>query len=179
MDADNALTGLVIAVARGERDALRAIYVREQTRLFGVAMAILRDRDAAADAVQTAFLRIWERAGQFDPARGPARPWLGGIVRFAALDAARARGREILTDDPDLGDGAVEPVAFERLSAAQDGARLRECLDRLDAKHRAGILLAFVQGLSHAQLAEKLGEPLGTVKSWIRRGLLSLRECLA
>ena len=65
-----------------------------------------------------------ERAGQFDPARGPARPWLGGIVRFAALDAARARGREVLTDDPDLGDSAVEPEAFDRLSAAQDGARL-------------------------------------------------------
>ena len=173
------LSVLLISVASGDRAALRKIYVRESTRLFGVAMAILRDRDAAADALQTAFLRVWERAGQFDPARGEARSWLGGIVRFAALDAARARGREVLTDDPDLGDTAVEPEAFNQLAAAQEGARLRECLDRLDSKHRDGIVLAFVHGLSHAQLAAKLNEPLGTVKSWIRRGLLSLRECLA
>lgn len=172
------LSVLLIAVATGDRTALRKIYVRESTRLFGVAMAILRDRDAAADAVQTAFLRVWDRAGQFDPARGVAGAWLGGIVRFAALDAARARGREVLTDDPELGDGAVEPEAFTRLAEAQDGARLHDCLARLDGKHREGVVLAFVHGLSHAQLAAKLGEPLGTVKSWIRRGLLSLRECM-
>ena len=153
------LSALLLSVASGDRAALRKIYVRESTRLFGVAMAILRDRDAAADAVQTAFLRVWERAGQFDPARGEAR--------------------EVLTDDPELGDTAVEPEAFNQLAAAQDGARLRECLDKLESKHRDGIVLAFVHGLSHAQLAAKLNEPLGTVKSWIRRGLLSLRECLA
>ena len=173
------LSVLLLSVATGDRTALRKIYVRESTRLFGVAMAILRDRDAAADALQTAFLRVWERASQFDPARGEARSWLGGIVRFAALDAARARGREVLTDDPELGDTAVEPEAFNQLASAQEGARLRECLDKLDGKHRDGIVLAFVHGLSHAQLAAKLNEPLGTVKSWIRRGLLSLRECLA
>lgn len=176
--SDEGLSGLLVSVASGDRNALRAVYVRESTRLFGVAMAILRDRDAAADTVQTAFLRVWERAGQFDPARGEARSWLGGIVRFAALDAARARGREVLTDDPELGDTAVEPEAFSQLAAAQEGVRLHECLAKLDGKHREGIVLAFVHGLSHAQLAARLNEPLGTIKSWIRRGLLSLRECL-
>ena len=179
MPQEATLADLLRAVATHDKAALRAVYQREQTRLFGVAMAILRDRDAAADALQTAFLRVWERAGQFDPARGEAGAWLAGIVRFAALDAARLRGRETLTDDPGLGDTAVEPEAFERLAAAQDGARLRDCLDRLEEKHRTGIMLAFVHGLSHAQLAARLNEPLGTVKSWIRRGLLSLRECLA
>ena len=119
MAEEDTLPELLLAVARGDRDALRRIYLREQTRLFGVAMAILRDRDAAADAVQTAFLRVWERAGQFDPARGMARAWLGGIVRFAALDAARLRGREVLTDDPELGDSAVEAEAFTRLRSEE------------------------------------------------------------
>ena len=172
------LSALLGSVALGDRAALRAVYVREATRLFGIAMAILRDRDAAADAMQTAFLRVWERAGQFDSGRGDARAWLGGIVRFAALDAARLRGREVLTDDPELGDSAVEPEAFARLAAEQESARLHECLQQLDGKHREGIILAFVHGLSHAQLAARLNEPLGTVKSWIRRGLLSLRACL-
>jgi RNA polymerase sigma-70 factor (ECF subfamily) len=179
MAGDPTLAELIQRVARGERDALRAVYQREATRLFGVARAILREPDGAADAMQTAFLRVWERAGQFDPARGEARAWLAGIVRFAALDAARARGREVLSDDPELGEGEVEPEALARLTREEDGRRLRACLDRLEETQRRGVVLAFVHGLSHAELAAKLDAPLGTVKSWIRRGLMNLRECLA
>lgn len=178
-DTSDSLAGLIAAVARGEPAALRALYQRQSVRLFGVANAILRDRDAASDAVHDAFVRIAGRAGQFDPARGEAAAWLGGIVRHAALDIARKRGREMPTDDPHLGDGVVEPDALDRIAATAEGARLRDCLARLDEKNRQGILLAFVHGLSHAQVAAKLEEPLGTVKAWIRRGLLRLRECLA
>ena len=142
-------------------------------------MAILRDRSAAADVIQDSFLKVWQRAGQFDPARGPAGAWLGQVVRNASLDAARARGREVLTDDPSLGDGMVEATALDDLTTAEDGARLRACLGQLEDKPRQGILLAFVHGLSHPEVAERMAQPLGTVKSWIRRGLLSLRECLA
>jgi len=173
------LAELLASVATGDRGAMKAVYARQSTRLFGIAMAILRDRSAAADALQEAFLKVWQRAGQFDPARGSAAAWLGQIVRNAALDAARARGREVLTDDPALGDGAIGATALDDLASAQDGARLRECLARLDAQPRQGILLAFVHGLSHPEVAERLGTPLGTVKSWIRRGLLTLRECLS
>jgi len=172
------LAGLLAAVASGDRDALKAVYARQSTRLFGIAMAILRDRTAAADALQEAFLKVWRRAGQFDSARGPAEAWLGQVVRNAALDAARARGREVLTDDPALGDGAVAATALDDLTSAEDGVRLRACLGQLDEKPREGILLAFVHGLSHPEVAERMAQPLGTVKSWIRRGLLSLRECL-
>lgn len=179
MTDDAELAGLLAAVATGDRAALKAVYARQSTRLFGIAMAILRDRAAAADAMQDAFLKIWQRAGQFDPARGAPAAWLGQIVRNAALDAARARGREVLTDDPALGDGSVDATALDDLESAQDGARLRECLALLDAQPRQGILLAFVHGLSHPEVAERLGSPLGTVKSWIRRGLLTLRECLS
>lgn len=178
MDAATDLASLLAAVASGDRAALRAIYERQATRLFGVANAILRDRDAAADALQEAFLRVARRAAQFDPTRGAAEVWLAAIVRHAALDMVRARGREIPTDDPALGDQPVQPEAFDRVAHSAETRRLRECLAGLEEKNRQGILLAFVHGLSHAQVAAKLELPLGTVKAWIRRGLLRLRECL-
>jgi RNA polymerase sigma-70 factor (ECF subfamily) len=179
MDAPAALASLLVAVARGDRGALRAVYERQSVRLFGVANAILRDRDAAADAVQDAFVSIARRAGQYDAARGPAEAWLAAIVRHAALDIARKRGRETPTDDPSLGDQPVEADALERVAASAEGRRLHDCLAALEEKNRKGILLAFVHGLSHAQVAARLDLPLGTVKAWIRRGLLRLRECLA
>ena len=179
MEAEDDLAGLLAAIASGDRAALRSLYARQSTRLFGIAMAILRDRSTAADALQDAFLRVWQRARQFDAERGPPGAWLAGIVRHAALDIARARGREVLSDDPGLGDEAVAPDTLERLAAAEDAARLRACLEQLEPRNRESILLAFVHGLSHPQVAERLSVPLGTVKSWIRRGLLSLRECLS
>jgi RNA polymerase sigma-70 factor (ECF subfamily) len=179
MDAASDLSPLLASVAGGDRMALRAVYERQSVRLFGVANAILRDRDAAADALQDAFLRIARNAGQYDPTRGTAEAWLGAIVRYAALDMARARGREIPTDDPTLGDQPVEADALDRVAADAEGRRLRQCLATLEERNRRGIVLAFVHGLSHAQIAAQLELPLGTVKAWIRRGLLRLRECLA
>jgi RNA polymerase sigma-70 factor (ECF subfamily) len=179
MNAGTELAPLLAAVARGDRAALRAIYERQSVRLFGVANAILRDRDSAADALQDAFVSIARRAGQFDPQKGAAEAWLAAIVRHAALDIARKRGRETPTDDPTLGDQPVEADAFDRVAASAEGKRLHDCLAALEEKNRQGIVLAFVHGLSHAQVAAKLDLPLGTVKAWIRRGLLRLRECLA
>ncbi len=179
MDAAVDTASLLSAVAKGDRAALRSVYEHQSVRLFGIANAILRDRDAAADAVQDAFLRIAHRAAQFDPSRGAAEAWLGAIVRYAALDMARARGREIPTGDPTLGDQPVEPEALKSLAANAEGRRLHECLATLEERNRRGILLAFVHGLSHAQIAAQLELPLGTVKAWIRRGLMRLRECLA
>jgi RNA polymerase sigma-70 factor, ECF subfamily len=169
---------LLAAVARGDRVALRTLYERQSVRLFGIAVAILRDRDTAADALQDAFLHIARRAGQYDPGRGAAEHWLSAIVRHAALDIARRRGREMPTDDPTLGDEAIAPEALDKLASGEEARRLRTCLDALEAKNRDGILLAFVHGLSHVQIAARLDQPLGTVKAWIRRGLSRLRECL-
>ncbi|MES2712522.1 MAG: sigma-70 family RNA polymerase sigma factor [Pseudomonadota bacterium] len=179
MESEPSLSDLILLVASGDRRALRSIYQRESTRLFGIANAVLRDRDAASDAVHDAFVKIAARAAQYDATRGVASAWLGAIVRYAALDIARARGREIPTDDPALGDSAIAPEALELLDAKAEGVRLRACLLTLEERIRNGIILAFVHGLSHAEVAAKLDEPLGTVKSWIRRGLLRLRECLA
>lgn len=164
---------LLAGIAAGEGDALRRLYQEQSVRLFGIASAILRDREAAAQALLDAFLTINQRAGQFDPLRGDAGAWLASIVRHAALDLARQRGRELPTDLPAPGDG------LEALATTRHGARLRRCLEALDERNRRGILLAYVHGLSHAQVAAKLDLPLATVRAWIRRGLVQLRECLA
>lgn len=178
MAAEPDLARLLGAVASGDRGALRRVYEAQSVRLFGVANAILRDRDAAADALHDAFLRVSQRAAQYDPARGAAAAWLAGVVRHAALDQARRRGRELPSDDPALGDAAVAPEALERVAASAEGRKLRECLEGLEEKNRSGILLAFVHGLSHSQVAARLSLPLGTVKAWIRRGLLQLKDCM-
>ncbi len=168
---------LLDRVAAGDRAALHDLYQAQSVRLFGIAMAILRDREAAADALHDAFVKVARRAAQYDAARGTPEAWLGAVVRHAALDLARARGREAPAEAlPEL---AEEPAQMDGLLASQEGARLRECLRGLEERNRQGILLAFVAGLSHPQVAARLEVPLGTAKAWIRRGLLSLRECLA
>jgi RNA polymerase sigma-70 factor (ECF subfamily) len=173
------LGALFSRVAAGDKSALKSVHEQMAGRVFGVALAILRDRAAAADVLQETFLKLWQRAGQFDPSRGSPAGWLLTIARYAALDAARARGREVASDDPGLGDTPVDPEALDLILQSEDNARLRACLDKLGAAYRRGIVLAFVHGLSHIEVAEHLVLPLGTVKSNIRRGLLSLRECMA
>jgi RNA polymerase sigma factor (sigma-70 family) len=172
------LSAVLAAVARGDPDALRVLYEQQARRLFGIANAILRDPDLAADAVHDTFLRVSERAPQFDPVRGSVTAWLGGIACHAALDIARRRGREVLTDDPALGGGWMEPEALERVALDEATERLRDSLRALDKPQRVSVLLAFVHGLSHAQLAARLNLPVGTVKSNLRRTLDRLRRSL-
>lgn len=169
---------LLALVAGRDKAALRQLYELTSNRLFGVALAILRDRDAAADVLQDAYVKVWLRAGQYDPARGNALAWLSGIVRHLSLDAARARGREVASDDVLLDIASLEPGAFDILAADSDARRLHVCLGELDERSRGVIVLAFVHGLSHAQLAARINHPLGTVKTWIRGGLKRLRGCL-
>lgn len=172
------LAAWIAQAAGGDQAALRRLYQAESSRLYGIALKILRERSAAQDALQDAFVSVWQRARQFDGTRGSPRTWLAAIVRHRALDLARARGRESLSDDPGLGDEIVTDDPLERIAATADAARLHDCLAGLEEKNRRSIVLAFVDGLSHAQVAEKLALPLGTVKAWIRRGLLSLRACM-
>ncbi len=164
---------LLAAIAGGNQDALKSLYGAQSARLFGIAMAILRDRPAASDVLQESFIRIWQRAGQFDRSDSDPDTWLAAIARHAALDIARARGREAPTDDPGLGDAAIDPEALDPLAAA---APLRDRLRQLDPKVRHSIVLSYVHGLSHPELAARLNEPLGSVKSWVRAGLAGLRD---
>ena len=132
---------------------------------------ILRDHQIAEDAVQEAFLRVWRNAGRYDRERGSPLAWMGVIARNAALDMVQLRRpfEELdVADTLDLAIAAVEPP----------DARLGQCLQRLPADQARAIVTMYIYGLSHSELAQHLAVPLGTAKSWIRRGTLSLKECM-
>jgi RNA polymerase sigma-70 factor, ECF subfamily len=170
--------GALERCALGDGTGLESIYRAEASKLIGVAMRIVRNRDQAEDVVHDAFVHIWAKASGFKRDRGSGRAWIYSVVRNRAIDTIR-RKREIGVDDdeleriPDTGD---DPVAM--LSRVQDGTRLRNCLEQLDDDKRASLLLAYVDGFSQRQIALYFSVPLGTAKAWIRRGLLSLKECI-
>lgn len=182
IDHDAAL----LACARGERFALRMLYEHEGRWLLGVVRRIVRDEALAEDVLQDAFLQVWQRASTFDPALGSGRGWIYTVVRHQALRALRGRSEaetvavepEILTalsDQQQLAPGS----AHDGDDRGLDAAGLERCLDRLEHSPRACVVHAYVDGYTHEQIASRLGAPLGTVKSWIRRSLLALKECLA
>src|SRR5271155_1251570 len=152
LEEDDTLEALLGACAIGDRRAFRQLYDQESPQLFGLALRILRQQSAAADAVQDAFLQIWQKASTFDPARGSAKAWLASIVRYRALDTAQRRAREVLTDDPALADEAEEFDPVAALSAGRDGDRLHACLGGLEDRSRQAIVLAFVDGLTHTEI---------------------------
>ena len=165
----------LVACARGERSALRSLYDIEARKMLGVALRIVRQRHLAEDVVQDAFIKVWQRAHSFDPLRGSARGWLFSVVRHFALNQVRDNARQIPMDETSL--EAIE-LQLAPPSATDALGPLQDCLARLDADKRSCIVLAYVDGCTQAEIAQRLATPLGTVKAWIRRGLLSLRECL-
>jgi RNA polymerase sigma-70 factor (ECF subfamily) len=169
------------ACARGDRYALRAIYERERRWLMAVALRITRRREVAEEVLHDAFVQIWRRAATFDAALGSARGWIYTVVRHRALNAVRGAARVVEMDDETLAAAADAGAhgAWRTGGRDVDAGALAECLDRLDEPKRTCVLLAFVDGYTHEELARRLGSPLGTVKSWIRRALLALKECLA
>jgi RNA polymerase sigma-70 factor (ECF subfamily) len=171
-------TALLRRCAGGDRGAFRTLYDRWGSRLLGIALRITRQAPLAADATQDAFVQIWQQAHRFDPARGSAEAFLVSLVRYRALDVVRRHSREVPGYEPDEREDEA-PDALSRLVTTAEGAALQRCLNTLEPERRRLVVLAFVDGLSHSELAQRLRVPLGTVKSWIRRSLLSLRECLA
>lgn len=175
-DYEAALAGC----ARRDSRALRSLYDRDAGFLSGVALRIVKRPEVASDVLHDAFLDIWQRARTYDPARGAARAWIVSVVRHRALKAVRRSGRETGLD-PALSEAVPDqsPDAFAALSASQAGAALHRCLERLEPARRDVVLLAYVDGLSQSEIAHRLATPLGTIKAWTRRSLISLRECLA
>ena len=169
---------LLRAVAASDREAFQELYERHSGMLFALALKILSDRTEAEDVLQDAFVQVWQQAHRFDPERGSAEAFLVSLVRYRALDIVRRTARETPGYEPEEQEDE-SPDALSLMVATSEGAALQRCLGRLETDRRRLIVMAFVDGLSHGELAEKLSVPLGTVKSWIRRSLLSLRECLA
>ena len=165
--------------AGGDRASLRRIYEQLAPKMTGVALRMLRRRDLADEVVHDTFLRIWEKAGSFDPARGEPASWMFAILRNRALNVLRGEARTELVEDFEAIEPAAEGVDAEAMVLAlSESSALRRCLDRLDPERRRAIVLAYVTGLTHGELAGRLGVPLGTAKAWIRRSLLTLRECM-
>ncbi len=173
-------SSLIVACGRGDRTALQEIYRREAGAMIGIAARIVKRRELAEEVVQESFVAIWRNAARFDPGIGSGRAWLFQIVRNRALNMLRDTSRELPTED-DVINAAVDADvgyenAFERLAAS---SALKRCLEELEPRRRQGVLLAFVEGMSHGEIAAKLKVPLGTTKSWLRRSLIALRECMA
>lgn len=173
-------SSLIVACGRGDRAALQAIYRREAGAMIGVATRIVKRRELAEEVVQEAFVAIWRNASRFDPSIGSGRAWLFQIVRNRALNMLRDTSRELPTEEDALNAavdaGADYENAYERLA---NNSALKRCLEELEPRRRQGVLLAFVEGFSHGEIAATLKVPLGTTKSWLRRSLIALRECMA
>lgn len=181
-DQSTDLEAALIACANGDRNGLRRIFDEEAGRLIAVAQRIVKRRELAEEVVQEAFIRIWTHAHQYRSEHGSARGWIYAIVRNRSLNMIRDGKREDLTDTDQL-ETLREGEQMEQIMASwtrlERNSRLKECLGRLDETRRNGILMAYVGGYTHGEIAGRLKLPLGTAKSWIRRGLLTLRECMA
>jgi len=173
------LVALLERVGRGERAAMRGVYDRTSAKLFGICLRICGEREAAEDVLQDIYLKIWRRAGRFDASRASPITWLATIARNTAIDWRRAHNGPAM-----VGDDALATVADDRVGAdvlvedAETRARIFICIDALEARRATAIRAAFFDGLSYPQLADRMAVPLGTMKSWIRRGLIELKACL-
>lgn len=175
------LGGLLIATAAGDRGAFRQLYDSTSVHLYGVAVRILRDREIAREAVQEAYVNIWRRAADYSPDRGTPLVWMGAIVRNRCLDTIR-RTRPTTSIDEAPGHDAWEdpaPLPDAAVIQSAEARRVRGCVDRLGEQPRRAIMLAFHGGLTHEEVAAAMHAPLGSVKSWIRRGLVQVKECLS
>jgi RNA polymerase sigma-70 factor (ECF subfamily) len=171
------------ACARGEQQALHNLYTQESPRLLGVAKRIVRSDALAEDIVHDAFVKIWSRAARYDPARGTARGWIFSVTRHLALNVVRDNAHEVQASEGSESavlaeaalDAATEADTFEY--RARSG-RIYGCLEQLEPARRSCVLHAYVDGYSHSEISQKVGAPLGTVKAWIKRSLVALRECM-
>lgn len=181
-DQQKRLADALAGCAGGDRDALRVIFELEGARLVAVAQRILRRRELAEDVVQETFIQIWTKAGQYAPDRGSARGWIYAIARNRALNLLRDGRRLEFTEEDSLADlqDAEHMTHADAIWTDLDQQnRLRDCLSRLDEAKRRSILMAYMSGYTHGEIAGRLKVPLGTAKAWVRRGLASLRECMA
>jgi len=178
------LGALLARVALGDQPAFATLYRRSAAHLYAIALRMVRERAIAEEILQEAFVSVWHHAAAYDAAKSQPMTWLAAIVRHRALD--QLRRREIDTVPLEVGDDrrlawdvpADAPTPVEMLLAGADARAVRDCVDTLDAGPKQAIALAFFHGLSHRELAAHMREPLGTVKSWVRRGLERLRRCL-
>ncbi|HZY19092.1 MAG TPA: sigma-70 family RNA polymerase sigma factor [Ramlibacter sp.] len=188
--SDQQLVSLIDRIAARARPgdgeaALRELYDLTSSKLYGVALRVAGNRDWAEDVLQDAYLNVWRIAGDYRASLSPPMAWMGVIVRSRALDFLRRRASERADAALELDDAIAETVAgdaanpMDTSQASEQAWALHECLRKLESRQREVVSLAYLRDLSHSELAEQLRLPLGTVKTWIRRGLEQLRGCMA
>ena len=174
------LEALLAQVALGNRAAFGTLYRSTCDRLFGICVRVLNERAEAEEALQEVFTSVWRKAAQFDPGKASALSWLGMMARNKAIDRLRARPERNTLTTLDLAAELSDPAAspLDQTEALAEAQRLKRCLDDLEPQRRSLIRDAFFGGLTYEELARRAQAPLGSVKSWIRRGLAQLRACL-
>lgn len=179
-DMDDECDLLLGRVAKGDRDALGVLFSIDAGRLIAVARRIVRRPELAEEVVQESFVAAWRHAPRFDPTRGRARAWMTTIVRNRALNLIRDGGRlELATEDELAAYRTKEDSATAAYDALGDTEDLKRCLGELEPLRRRSVLLSYVEGYSHGEIAADLRVPVGTIKAWIRRSVLALQECLS
>lgn len=178
------LCALLSRVALADQASFSELYRQTGAHLYGIAVRIVRDTAIAEEVLQEAFINVWHHAGSYDSAKSQPVTWLTSIVRNRSLDLLRRREIDTVAlstgddESPTYDPPSEGPTPIEMLLAGADAHSIRECVDALEGGAKQAIALAFFHGLSHGELAAHMSEPLGTVKSWVRRGLERIRRCL-
>lgn len=183
LDAQQLKTWLA-AIARKDANAFRCLYDATSSKLFGFALRILVKRELAEEVLQESFVSIWNNAASYQASLAAPMTWMTTIVRNKAFDLLRRVDSTVEIDadtfDKDVMDAleSADPTPIEALQLTQDSKALARCFAKLEGLHRQAIALAFYHDLSHSEVAEQMKLPIGTVKTWVRRGLERLRLCL-
>lgn len=176
------LRGLIVRIAQGDHKALAELYDLTSPTLYSLLLRMLRQPEAAKEALQDCYIRVWQRAETYSQAKGEPISWLIGNARYRALDLLRANKerRSHISEEGVLeGMPSTDSGPLDNAESAESLSRLAFCMRGLSAVQRKSVLLAYYEGYSHSELASAMAAPMGTVKAWLRRGLAKLRSCLS
>lgn len=173
------LVSLIAAVAKGDEVAFERLYAATRAKLFGVVLRILRRQDLAEEVIQETYVKIWNSAGRFNPDLASPITWMASIARNRAIDVVRKRSETSIEEEPTAMEVAADtPDPLARREMTEELKRLLECVGRLEPERQKLVLLAYYNGWSRDQLAVKFETPVNTVKTWLRRSMTDIRECL-
>jgi RNA polymerase sigma-70 factor, ECF subfamily len=178
MSSDD-VSRLISRTAMGDQSAFRSLYATTSAKLFGVCLRVLKNRTDAEDVLQDVYVKIWQNANRYQVSGYSPITWLVAIARNQCIDRLRARrpAAEELSEAEEIADQSATPEQ----QAMRDGeaGRLRQCLEQLSPGRAEAVKAAYMEGYSYQELAERLNQPLNTVRTWLRRSLISLKECLS